>query len=320
VKILDWDLGLSSRDTEDLKEILELVKDLKYRGVTGASVAMSFCRRLIQPIKDLAHPAYEYWGQSDPMHEVNRKVSKKEMEARVSRIYSGKVKTKKCPNAHSLKRPTGPVSSWDLFSGHLLCLPLLCRLTLLVIGCLQEREHQFWCPASLREGELHRRKLRSDKYQPQAARLLEFYESDSSVQANKDTDVEVSNDAGAGPDAGGAAKSRRKTGSVAVKQSATTAAAAVSAVKAAEKKKKKRKASPPSTIETSAIATPQSREVESEEEEEEDETTEEPPVVENKPVRRSESPAAKRQWELVQKTMEDALRQGLEAQRTAAAA
>jgi hypothetical protein len=190
----------------------------------------------------------------------------------------------------------------------------------LVIGCLQEREHQFWCPASLREGELHRRKLRSDKYQPQAARLLEFYESDSSVQANKDTDVEVSNDAGAGPDAGGAAKSRRKTGSVAVKQSATTAAAAVSAVKAAEKKKKKRKASPPPTVETSAIATPQSREVESEEEEEEDETTEEPPVVENRPVRRSESPAAKRQWELVQKTMEDALRQGLEAQRTAAAA
>jgi hypothetical protein len=29
VKISEWDLGLSSRDTEDLKEILELVKDLK---------------------------------------------------------------------------------------------------------------------------------------------------------------------------------------------------------------------------------------------------------------------------------------------------
>jgi FMN phosphatase YigB (HAD superfamily) len=36
-KISEWDLGLSSRDTEDLKEILELVKDLKKRGVTGAS-------------------------------------------------------------------------------------------------------------------------------------------------------------------------------------------------------------------------------------------------------------------------------------------
>jgi hypothetical protein len=32
VKISEWDLGLSSRDTEDLKEILELVRNLKSRG------------------------------------------------------------------------------------------------------------------------------------------------------------------------------------------------------------------------------------------------------------------------------------------------
>jgi hypothetical protein len=32
VKIFEWDLGLSSRDTEDLKEILELVRDLKNLG------------------------------------------------------------------------------------------------------------------------------------------------------------------------------------------------------------------------------------------------------------------------------------------------
>jgi hypothetical protein len=40
-----------------------------------------------------------------------------------------------------------------------------------------------WCPSPLREGEQHRRKLRSDKYKPPAGHLLEFYESDSSVQA-----------------------------------------------------------------------------------------------------------------------------------------
>jgi hypothetical protein len=34
VKIFEWDLGLSSRDDDDLKEVLELVKDLKNRGVT----------------------------------------------------------------------------------------------------------------------------------------------------------------------------------------------------------------------------------------------------------------------------------------------
>jgi hypothetical protein len=111
VKISEWDLGLSSRDIEDLEGVLELVSDLKKRGVTRAIVARSFCRRLIQPIKDRVHPAYEYWGQSDPTCEVNRKVSKEEMPARVSQIYSGKVKIKKCPKAHSLRRPADLVRS-----------------------------------------------------------------------------------------------------------------------------------------------------------------------------------------------------------------
>jgi hypothetical protein len=115
VKISEWDLAMSSRKADYLKEVLELVKDLKNRGVIGASVARSFCRRLIQPIKDRVHPAYEYWGQSDPTHEVNRKVSKEEMEARVSQIYSEKVKIKKCPKAHSLKRPADLVSHGTYF-------------------------------------------------------------------------------------------------------------------------------------------------------------------------------------------------------------
>jgi hypothetical protein len=111
VKISEWDLGLSSRDLEDPKGVLELVNDLKKRGVTGAAVTRSFCRRLMQPIKDRVHPAYEYWRQSDPTREVNHKVSKEEMMARVSQMSSGKVKVKKCPKAHSLKRSADPVRS-----------------------------------------------------------------------------------------------------------------------------------------------------------------------------------------------------------------
>jgi hypothetical protein len=111
VKIIEWDLGLPSHDLKDLKGVLELVSDMKKRGVTGAAVARSFCRRMIQPIKDRVHPAYEYCGQSDPTRVVNRKVSKGEMAARVSQMYSGKVKVKKCPKAHSLKRAADPVRS-----------------------------------------------------------------------------------------------------------------------------------------------------------------------------------------------------------------
>jgi hypothetical protein len=60
VKINLWDLGLSSLDLKELEGVLELVGDMNKRGVTGATVARSFCRRMIQLIKDRVHPAYEY--------------------------------------------------------------------------------------------------------------------------------------------------------------------------------------------------------------------------------------------------------------------
>jgi DNA primase len=179
------------------------------------------------------------------------------------------------------------------------------------------RELQMWCPAPLPEGELHRRKLRSDKYKPPAGRQLEFYESNSSVEADEDTDAET----GADQDAG-VVKSRRRTRSTVVKKSASVVAAAISAVKAAEQKKKKRKAASPPAVITPSVPTLRSWEVKSEEEEEKekDEAVEELPVPMDQAARRPESPAAKRQRELVQKTSEDALRRGLEAQRSAAAA
>jgi hypothetical protein len=184
-------------------------------------------------------------------------------------------------------------------------------------------------PTSFPEREQHQRKLRSDKYKPPVGHLLEFYKSDSSVEADEDTGDEAGGgDAGAAPDAGGAAKAqRRTTRSVVGKQSASASAAAISLVKAAKHKKRKRSAASPLAMVTPSIPTPRSREVESEEEEEEEEEEKEKdeaidmlPVSEERPARRSGSPATKRQRELVHKTLEDALRRGLEAQRTAAAA
>jgi hypothetical protein len=111
VKINKWDLGLSSCDLGELKLVLELVNEFKKQGVTGAAAARSFCQRMIQPIKDRVHQAYEYWGKSVATHEGNHMVSKEKMAARVSQMYSGKVKVKKCPKAHSLKRLANPVRS-----------------------------------------------------------------------------------------------------------------------------------------------------------------------------------------------------------------
>jgi hypothetical protein len=137
----------------------------------------------------------------------------------------------------------------------------------------------------------------SDKYKPPAGRLLEFYELDSSVEAEEETGDEAGDgNAKTGPDAGGTAKPRRRTRSAVGKQSASAVAAAVSAVKAAEKKKtRKRKATSPPAVETPTIPTPRSREVESEKEEEEEEgekekdkAVEELPVTKERPTRRSD--------------------------------
>jgi hypothetical protein len=53
-------MPLSSREMEDINEFLALLADIMKKGLMGGSIAMSFCRHLIQWIKDRVHPAYEY--------------------------------------------------------------------------------------------------------------------------------------------------------------------------------------------------------------------------------------------------------------------
>jgi hypothetical protein len=144
--------------------------------------------------------------------------------------------------------------------------------------------------------------------------------SDSSVEADEDTNPEVGDDTVTHQEASSATKPKRKTRAAEAKQSVSTTTTKVEAAKTAKleaekKKKTKRKTSPPPVIKTLVIPTPSSREVESAEEE--DEIIDDPPVVEDWTVRRLLSPTAKRQRELGQKATEDDRRQGLEAQRAA---
>ena len=76
----------------------------------GATVAISFCRQLTQPIQERVHPAFEYWGHRDPTWGHERKVPREEITNRVARIMAGEIRDKGCPKAHCLKRPTDAVS------------------------------------------------------------------------------------------------------------------------------------------------------------------------------------------------------------------
>ena len=59
------------------------------RKLTGAMVALSFCKRLTQLIQERVHPSYEYWGHGDPTRGQNRKVSQVEVSNLFARIMAG---------------------------------------------------------------------------------------------------------------------------------------------------------------------------------------------------------------------------------------
>ena len=42
------------------------ITELSTQKLTRAAVALSFYKRLTQPIHERVHPAYEYWGRDDP--------------------------------------------------------------------------------------------------------------------------------------------------------------------------------------------------------------------------------------------------------------
>jgi hypothetical protein len=48
----EWTNQLAMWNTEELKPLLDDLEQLKAEGLTGATVAISFCRHLIQPLQD----------------------------------------------------------------------------------------------------------------------------------------------------------------------------------------------------------------------------------------------------------------------------
>ena len=102
-----------------MERLLKEIADLSAQGLTGAAVAISFCRRLMQLIQERVHPAFEYWGHRDPTRGQDRKVPREEIANRVASIMAGQIRDKGCPKAHCLKQPTDAVSL--LNSSELFC-------------------------------------------------------------------------------------------------------------------------------------------------------------------------------------------------------
>jgi hypothetical protein len=104
--------------------LLKEIADLSARGLSGAVVALSFCKRLRQLIQERVHPAFEYWGRQDPTWGQERKVPREEIANQVARIMVGQIRDKGCPKALCLKRPTDAKSllkSFGSFCSFLSC-------------------------------------------------------------------------------------------------------------------------------------------------------------------------------------------------------
>jgi hypothetical protein len=118
----EWTNQLATLDTQELKPLLDDLEQLKAEGLTGAVVAINFCRRLIQSLQDRAPPTFEYWGQSDPTRVARRKVSKAEMIARAKNIFGRRIRNKECPKALAIYSPVDPVSlqPWSFLQSEVL--------------------------------------------------------------------------------------------------------------------------------------------------------------------------------------------------------
>ena len=86
------------------------IASLSTHGLIGTVVALSFSKRLVQPIQDRVHPDFENWGRQDPTQGQNQKVPQDEAANWVARMMQGPICDRGCPKAHCSKRPTRAVS------------------------------------------------------------------------------------------------------------------------------------------------------------------------------------------------------------------
>jgi hypothetical protein len=94
-----WEEPPTAEEMVQVERLLKEIADLSAQKLTGAAVALSFCKRLMQPIQERVHPAYEYWGHQDPTRGQERKVPREEIANRVARIMAGQIQDKGCPKA-----------------------------------------------------------------------------------------------------------------------------------------------------------------------------------------------------------------------------
>ena len=58
-----WEELPTKEEMVQVTLLLDEIASLSAQGLTGAVVALSFSKQLVQPIQDRVHPGFEYWGR-----------------------------------------------------------------------------------------------------------------------------------------------------------------------------------------------------------------------------------------------------------------
>ena len=77
-----WEELPTEEEMVQVTLLIDEITGLSAQGLTGAVVALSFNKRLVQLIQDRVHPGFEYWGRQDPTRGQNRKVPWEEASTR----------------------------------------------------------------------------------------------------------------------------------------------------------------------------------------------------------------------------------------------
>jgi len=60
-----WEELPTEEEMVQVTLLLDEITGLSAQGLTGTMVALSFSKRLVQPVQDRVQPGFEYWGHQD---------------------------------------------------------------------------------------------------------------------------------------------------------------------------------------------------------------------------------------------------------------
>jgi len=102
-----WSSLPKDSEMDQVRELLGFIAEQKSVGLTAVGVAANFVLRRIQPLKQRAHPAFEYYAEGDNTREAPERVDKNQAASRVAKFFASgtSLRTSDGPKAYNLSNP-----------------------------------------------------------------------------------------------------------------------------------------------------------------------------------------------------------------------